>query len=375
MTSHRWATMLSLLACVTLWGTVAGCMPGPSDTGDPNDPNGADPNDPNQADETWDIDPNDAPPPRYGHTMTSLGGLVYIFGGLGETVPPSSPLLPASAPPPPEAPILDDLWAFNSNNLNFDEIPVNPADTTPGRRHDHSADAYDGKLIIHGGKDPNHIPYRDTWSYDPNANDWARLSTAGPGVAYHASAVIGDVLIVVGGYDGSEYVTKTWVLDLTTNTWSPAADYPGSPLDAPVHGSYDGKMHVIDPDPNTVCTYDPASNTWEARTAGGTVPEARSNAGSFQVDEYLIAVGGAGTSDLLSDSFTYDMAQGVYRGAGDDAPVPTYKLRFALTGKDKGLAFGGKDGSGKPVSFDNGVYPFRVTTTFTNWSRFTRTQD
>ncbi len=218
MRTRSFLAMVGLLTCVSF---IGGCFlfqfPWPDGSGDPNgttDPNDPDPNDVDEG----DLDPNNFPRSRYGHTMVTVGDRVYVYGGRGEDQPATK-----DAPDYPDSaasgggPILDDLWAFNSDNLNFDEV-ASEGTSSPGPLHAHSAGAWDGKFVLHGGKDPNDVAQGETWSYDPNANTWTKLSSGGPAVGYHSGVVIGDKLVVVGGTDGSTYSNETWVMDLNTKT-------------------------------------------------------------------------------------------------------------------------------------------------------------
>ena len=87
------------------------------------------------------------------------------------------------------------------------------------------ADAASGKVILFGGTDMNKW-YDETWSYDPTANTWTNLKPVGAvpagrsdaGMAYDPTS---GKIILFGGVDGEfNCLSDTWSYDPTANTWT-----------------------------------------------------------------------------------------------------------------------------------------------------------
>ncbi len=69
------------------------------------------------------------------------------------------------------------------------------------------------------------------------------------------------------------------------------------------------------------------------------------------------------------------MSTNEYKDAGDDLRAPTYSPGVVLTGENEGFVFGGMNTSGQPHTGTDALYPFRITTTFDNWPKFTTSED
>lgn len=126
------------------------------------------------------------PSGRYGHTISTIGSMLYIFGGqLDDT-------------------FFDDLACYDLTTLqsptsswNF----VKPASVSPPPRTNHTIITYQDKLYLFGGTDGK-LWYSDTWVYDPVDNTWAPLECAGfiPAPCEgHSATIVGDTMYVFGG--------------------------------------------------------------------------------------------------------------------------------------------------------------------------------
>ena len=59
--------------------------------------------------------------------------------------------------------------------------------------------------------------------YDPVANAWSPIASMGTARNHHAAAVIDGLLYAIGGYDGSSALSSGERYDPAANTWSPIA--------------------------------------------------------------------------------------------------------------------------------------------------------
>lgn len=143
------------------------------------------------------------PSARAGHTLTSVGGEAWLFGGLA-----------ASA--------LNDLWRFDSASGAF--VQVNAANPPPARRN-HAAAAFGGKLFVFGGLGSTGGQFLDdVWSYDPSANAWTEVTSQGSrpeARAFHQVISNGERIYLGGGFGTSSngaFIDR-WEFNPTTSTW------------------------------------------------------------------------------------------------------------------------------------------------------------
>jgi len=118
------------------------------------------------------------PSPREGHTATTVGDTVVIFGGHG----------PLGR--------LSDLHLFHPPRLQWEQ--VQPHGAPPPPISSHTAEALGGAVIVFGGKSADGTSSR-LYSFDLGSRHW--LSVKCKGRWGHASAVtVQSTLAVVGGY-------------------------------------------------------------------------------------------------------------------------------------------------------------------------------
>ena len=154
--------------------------------------------------------------------------------------------------------------------------------------------AHNGTLIRVGGMQPRNAPGEpaDTISlasvarFDPKAGKWENLPDLPAGRSSHDAAVVGDTLVVVGGWrmngagKPSAWCGTALRLDLAKPgaTWEEVAQpFKRRALSAVAHG---GKVYVVGgltADGGTardVDVYDPAARTW---AAGPGLPDGKMN--------------------------------------------------------------------------------------------------
>ncbi|KAF5096421.1 hypothetical protein DV451_004242 [Geotrichum candidum] len=130
--------------------------------------------------------PGRKPTGRYGHTISTVGSVLYVFGGqLNDT-------------------FFDDLISYDlttlqspSSHWNF----IKPTSPTPPGRTNHTVITHNDKLYLFGGTDGKNW-YNDTWCYDPAFNTWKELNCTGfipEACEGHAATIVGDIMYVFGG--------------------------------------------------------------------------------------------------------------------------------------------------------------------------------
>lgn len=126
------------------------------------------------------------PSGRYGHTISTIGSVLYVFGGqLDDT-------------------FFNDLVSFDLTTLQNPDSSWNvikPNSKVPPPRTNHTIVTYQDKLYLFGGTDGK-LWYSDTWVYDPVTNEWEALQCAGfiPAPCEgHSATIVDDTMYIFGG--------------------------------------------------------------------------------------------------------------------------------------------------------------------------------
>lgn len=126
------------------------------------------------------------PSGRYGHTVSTIGSVLYVFGGQLDDY------------------FFDDLVCYDLTTLQSSSSQWNfiqPNSRSPPPRTNHTTITYQDKLYLFGGTDGK-LWYSDTWVYDPAENTWTALECAGfiPAPCEgHSATIVGDIMYVFGG--------------------------------------------------------------------------------------------------------------------------------------------------------------------------------
>lgn len=147
------------------------------------------------------------PSGRYGHSISTIGSKVYIFGGQLDDY------------------FFDDLVSYDLTTLRNPDSKwefIQPNSSSPPPRTNHTVISYQDKLYLFGGTDGK-LWYSDTWCYDPQENTWTMLECSGfiPAPCEgHSATIIGDIMYVFGGRSsqGKDIGTLS-ALKLTTLKW------------------------------------------------------------------------------------------------------------------------------------------------------------
>ena len=139
-----------------------------------------------------------APSARDGHSLTSAGGKIVLFGGYG-----------ASG-------FLGDTWVYDPQTETWSQAAAGPS-----ARYGHAAAASGGKVYVFGGYGSGYALVGDFWEFSPAANQWLQLSGTLPGPragAAMASDQKGN-LWLFGGQGVNGYLSDFWRFDVGTGVW------------------------------------------------------------------------------------------------------------------------------------------------------------
>lgn len=179
------------------------------------------------------------PSARFNHTMIEIGGKIFLFGGQTSS-----------------GQILGDMHIFNTTDLtwypitytqsaaerptpryghsvvsyqgNCEELDVGPGDDefdVRNCRNFATSQRYDREIIVFGGFDANERYTNDLWRFRIDTQIWSRIIVKGgqrpTERAHHISvgARKGRLLIVFGGYDGSNRLNDVWIFDNVCYQW------------------------------------------------------------------------------------------------------------------------------------------------------------
>ena len=296
------------------------------------------------------------PPARSGHTLVTIDGDVYLFGGEGSS---SGSLFGYS----PNGPIFNDLWRLEGNEWK-EETASNP----PPARRFHKAVEVGGKMYVFFGEDSQGQPKSDVWEYDPGGNTWTQKVVAAPAAArsQHSVVTINDKLYVYGGKDSNgDKRQDLWSYDTAANTWQQLANAPTSfsRHSAVVHNNQ-MYVHTFT---QSIWRYDPLKDEWGFITPLNSIP-ARFDQTIFALDGKMVVVGGQDINgNEYRDTLEYNFDENNWT---KKANTPVYVTQaagavFALSSTnspqgeaenvERGIIFGGlSDGipSSRTLIFD-----------------------
>jgi N-acetylneuraminic acid mutarotase len=212
-----------------------------------------------------------------------------------------------------------------------------------------------GTLQVIGGLAPGWIPRGLVFEYDPVADRWTRKKPM-PIASHHAAlAELGGRIYVLGGFvpppSGPAAwvpIDSAWEYDPGADSWKALAPMP-TPRGAAVAAAVGGRIYVIGGAANhpgapvsglqpsrphralaTVEEYDPATNTWRARSP---MPTARNHSAVGVVNGKIYVLGGRLGSAFISAASNTDVVE-EYDPASDQwgalrAPMPTPRSAVA----------------------------------------------
>ena len=135
--------------------------------------------------------PAAAPPPRSGHTATTVGRHVYVFGG------------EVTSRDMEKFRHFKDVWRLDVSTWAWEQLPGKGG---PAARSGHRAAAYKQSFLLFGGfsDDGSSVTYHsDVWLYSVPDLAWRQLAPTGAGPSPRGGCgvfVLDDSLFVVGGH-------------------------------------------------------------------------------------------------------------------------------------------------------------------------------
>ncbi len=261
--------------------------------------------------------------------------------------------------------LADEDWTQNFPNSN------------PGNMTGHSM-AYigDDKILLCDHGNYGFDQFNKTWVYDLSDNTWTRQYPANaPDSRWlHGMAYIGDdkVLLFSGDRNGIEDVNDTWVYDLSDNTWTNM-----SPQNAPEARSgygiaYIGGDKIIIYGGNVdgsigydTWIYDLSDNTW-TQVSPWPQPSARNDHAMCYIgDDKAILFGGGSWSATPNDTWIYDLSDNTWTNMNPtNSPIVRVGHDMAYMGNGKAFLFGGEDQDNNIILGDAWVYDLSTN----NWT-------
>jgi len=188
-----------------------------------------------------------------------------------------------------------------------------------------------GKMYVFGGLAPGWKPRALVYEYDPAANKWNKKKPMALPSHHVAVAELNGRIYAFGGFVPPQSgppawipIDNTWEYDPAADSWKPLAPMPtkrGSPVAAVVNGkiyviggatthpgSSEPAVHPARPhrSVSTVEEYDPATNSWRARSP---MPTARNHAAIGAVNNKIYIIGGRIGAAFVSVSSPTDLVE------------------------------------------------------------------
>lgn len=159
-------------------------------------------------------------------------------------------------------------------------------------------------------------------AYNPGTNTWQTLAPIPVSTSYPAVAASNGKIFVIGGANGSTWLSNNQVYDIATNTWSAGAPIPSNRMGASAV-AYNGRIYVSHGWNgvlmSSLAIYDIATNTW---STGANAPTARYQTGAGLANGKMYVVGGY-TSTWVGTNEAYDIATNTWQTVSPN-PVPRY---------------------------------------------------
>lgn len=250
--------------------------------------------------EGWEVisATGDIPAPRYGHSLTLLDDMYYLFGGIAAT---EGGELRAGARIHNVTALMSDLYEYNPRNKHFRRL--HPEGDQPPPMSGHVAyQQEDQTMYVTSGhrSDPNNT---NSYVYNPRNNRWDRRP--GPPFRNRVAAgatVMGVTCMLAGGFDDEtgDVSNEVWKYDSNTGIWSKASEFPsGQHVYGQAMLNYDGYMYQYggrnqDGPINDFWRFNPANNSWDFVFAQGASPMPRYDGAMFNTGANFWLMGGRG---------------------------------------------------------------------------------
>jgi hypothetical protein len=239
--------------------------------------------------------------------------------------------------------------------------PLEPAGTAPAAREDHTwtLDPATRTGWLFGGRDGGTV-FGDLWRYDLASDAWSRQKPVGKGPAarfgHTGTWVDGVGLVVWSGQAGSDFFDDLWAYDPAANTWRelptagavPAARYGSCAALGP-----DGRLwisHGFTQDAgrfDDTQAYDFAAGRWTDETPDGTIAPIRCLHDCLWTPDgrFVLYAGQTTGTPAIGDLWARGVSEG-WTSIADGPPPPRQLYALAAIG-GTAYVFGGgaRDGS------------------------------
>ena len=240
------------------------------------------------ADDEWERKENMPESSRCCTAAASIGGIVYVIGGVEVNRAPHIP---------------------NPGDLTLDRVQgYDPATDTwtpkrdmPTTRARMAAVTYDGMIYVFGGAERRSGKVLDAVEvFNPEAGErgaWKKLAKLPQALAATSAAVVGDKIYVIGGWDKgmqNEVFGTVFEYDPKEDEFDQKRDMP-TPRGGLGAAASQGKIYAIggwnfeDGVLDVVEVYDPATDTWAAKKP---MPIKRALFGMTLLSGRIFAIGG-----------------------------------------------------------------------------------
>jgi N-acetylneuraminic acid mutarotase len=265
-----------------------------------------------------------------GNAVASVAGNVYSFGGIANNTAVANAYKYSTA---------TNTWT--------------PIASLPAPRGWFSATSDGIHIYLLGGVDQNFNTTATLWRYDPGSNTYnMSLPSYTIPTYFHACAYLyGKVYRIAGRGIGTDYHVE--VYNITTNSWSMAANYPvaNHSLMAVAMGGYiygaGGNAFA-----NKTYRYDPNTDTWDD-SAIADLPAGRSAAASGVYNGRWVLAGGDVNFAISNSVIAWDPATNSWSGLPDMVQARDYLA--GATASQSFYAVAGNSGPGTPTN-DNQQY-------------------
>ena len=102
--------------------------------------------------------------------------------------------------------------------LRWEEVTSHPLLA----RHHAVCCVHQGNVFLHGGLpslQQSGQPLSSLVMWSPQANTVTLVDTAGPALSHHTANLVGDVMVLTGGWDGKNRSSKVQAFNLVTRQW------------------------------------------------------------------------------------------------------------------------------------------------------------
>ncbi len=173
-----------------------------------------------------------------------------------------------------------------------------------------SGGVVDGKLILAGGNDSHGRPVTSVEAYDPRHDMWMVQHQMPTPRAGGTAIVLSNVLYVLGGFDGTHYLSSVVSYDLRTDRWSPEPSML-SIRQGCCGGVLDGVIYAAGGTTNSAGALTPTIEAWKPggewkfMPANHSMPVPVCFAGVVSIGGIIYIAGGEGGKGSVSDLQAY----------------------------------------------------------------------